>query len=275
MVSQKRREMNVPMKQRKMSATEEERAMAAAAVGQPEGRAAVEPFTAPDPQEMATINAIRADLIDERTKSAVQEERELAAGAEGDYEWEVVGSPMQSGTVRIDGPHEGYPAIQFLDTGQPVWEIGRDGATPGLYVFHYGPPDQGAFYITPEGQISFRGPIGFGGPAMGPGVGGTVTQLSSKATPVQIDKVCGSITTHAASLAANTAVAFAVNNNQVAAGDVIILNKQIGGATYGSYGFAVDNVTTGAFVITIRNLTAGALAEALSFNFAVIKAVAS
>ena len=43
----------------------------------------------------------------------------------------------------------------------------------------------------------------------------SVTQLTNKSTPVTIDRHCGTITTHNASLGANTSVEFTVNNNLV------------------------------------------------------------
>lgn len=105
------------------------------------------------------------------------------------------------------------------------------------------------------------------------GSGGVVTQLTSKSTNVTINKRCGQITTHNASLGAGGAVAFFVNNSTVAATDVITANLQ--SAAIANYDIRVGQPSAGFFVVVIINNTGGALAEALVINFAVIKAVAS
>lgn len=101
-------------------------------------------------------------------------------------------------------------------------------------------------------------------------LGGTVTQATSKATGVQIDRMCGQITMNAASLAATTSVSFTVTNSEVDADDLVVANIQ-SGATASSYSVAVDAVAAGSFRVHLRNLTAGALAEALVLNFGIIK----
>lgn len=99
---------------------------------------------------------------------------------------------------------------------------------------------------------------------------GTVTQITSKATTVIINKPCGQITTHAASLAATTSVGFTVTNDYIAAGDTVNLSLA-SGATASSYVYMADAIAAGSFIIHIRNVTAGALAEALVINFSIIK----
>jgi hypothetical protein len=54
----------------------------------------------------------------------------------------------------------------------------------------------------------------------------------------------------------------------------VVVNVKSGG-TPDSYGVTVDAIAAGSFRISLTNLSAGALAEALVFNFAVIKAVAT
>lgn len=106
------------------------------------------------------------------------------------------------------------------------------------------------------------------------GVGGTVTQATSKSTTVTLNKVCGTITTHGATLINNTAVSFQVTNSCVTATDVVHIQHESGG-TIGSYQIYANGMDAGHFHITIRNITGGNLAEALVLRFAVIKAVAS
>jgi hypothetical protein len=104
------------------------------------------------------------------------------------------------------------------------------------------------------------------------GAGGTVTQLTTKATAFTLDKMCGQITTAANSLSANTAVSATWTNNKIAATDVVIINHKSGG-TLGSYVFNVACLA-GTATLTIRNIEhTGSLSEALVLNFVVIKGV--
>jgi hypothetical protein len=114
---------------------------------------------------------------------------------------------------------------------------------------------------------------GSGGLGYGTGSGGTVTQATSKATAVTLNKTNGQIAMNNAALAANTSVRFAVTNSSVAASDVIIVNLQQGFSTPSSYRWQVESIVAGTFYISVTNTTAGSLSEGLVLNFAVIKAV--
>ena len=103
------------------------------------------------------------------------------------------------------------------------------------------------------------------------GEGGTVTQATSKATAVTLDKKCGQITMNAASLAADTTVTFTLTNSTIAATDLLVLNH-VSGGTAGAY-LLNAQAAAGSASINVRNVTAGALAEAIVIGFAVIKAV--
>ncbi len=110
-----------------------------------------------------------------------------------------------------------------------------------------------------------------GGVGYGTGAGGTVTQITSKATGVTLSKVCGQITTHAAALNAATIVSFVLTNTAIAAGDVLILNH-VSGGTLGAYTLNAS-CGAGSATIYLRNNTAGNLSEALVIGFVLIKAV--
>ena len=97
---------------------------------------------------------------------------------------------------------------------------------------------------------------------------GAVTQITSKATAVTLNKSAGKITLDAASLAATTNVTFTLNNSLISVNDVLILN--VYGGTSGSYNAWVSGLSAGAATITVRNITGGALAEAIAINFALI-----
>lgn len=103
------------------------------------------------------------------------------------------------------------------------------------------------------------------------GSGQSVTQLTDKTTGVTCNRVTGQITTASNSLGAGATALFAVSNNNVVAGDTVILNMSGGAASYTAYTVLVARVTTGFFLVAITNNTGGALAEALVLNFAVIK----
>ena len=103
------------------------------------------------------------------------------------------------------------------------------------------------------------------------GEGGTVTQATSKATAVTLNKKCGKITMNAASLAAATTVTFTLTNSTIAATDLLVLNH-VSGGTAGSY-LLNAQAAAGSASINVRNVTAGSLSEAIVIGFAVIKAV--
>ena len=102
------------------------------------------------------------------------------------------------------------------------------------------------------------------------GVGGTVTQATSKATGVTLNTPTGQITLNAASLAASTTALFTLTNSAIGANDTIICHRKSGG-TAGAYQVWVDSVAAGSCVIAVRNTTAGALAEAPLLQYSIIK----
>ena len=102
---------------------------------------------------------------------------------------------------------------------------------------------------------------------------GTVTQATSKSTAVTLNKSAGRISMNGASLAANTAVTFTLNNNLISSNDIVITNISgavTGSPTAGAYTTYVSSMTTGSAAITLRNLTGGALTEDVIINFALI-----
>jgi hypothetical protein len=112
-----------------------------------------------------------------------------------------------------------------------------------------------------------------GGIGYAPGAGGAVTQLTSKATAVTLDKLCGAITLNNAALAANTIVTFTLNNNQISADDEVRVWVKGGLASAGSYRVAAEGGSNNARTIVVENKTAGSLSEALVLGFMIHKAV--
>jgi len=120
--------------------------------------------------------------------------------------------------------------------------------------------------LTGNNVISSTGKLGYT-----TGAGGTVTQITSKATGATLSKSTGQITLDAAALAANTTVSFTLTNTVIEANDILVMNH-ISGGTAGSYLLNAQSAA-GSASINVRNITAGSLSEAIVVAFAVIKAV--
>lgn len=104
------------------------------------------------------------------------------------------------------------------------------------------------------------------------GAGGTVTQATSKATGVTLNKVCGQITMNNATLNAATSVSFTLTNSAIAAADSVVVNIQ-SAATADSYIVMVTAVAAGSCRIQVYNFSGSNLGEALVLNFSVRKGV--
>ena len=100
---------------------------------------------------------------------------------------------------------------------------------------------------------------------------GVVTQATSKATAVTLNKSAGRITMNNAALAGNTAVSFTLNNSYISNNDILVLTISGGSladaTTYTAY---VSSLSAGSAVITLRNFTATSQSEAVVVNFALI-----
>ena len=113
-----------------------------------------------------------------------------------------------------------------------------------------------------------------GGKAIGYVSGGAVTQATNKSTAVTLKQQGGQITMNNAALADGAEVTFQVNNDKVAATDVIVVNHGSAG-TAGAYWLVVSAVAAGSFKVTVGNLSGGSLSQAIVLNYAVIKSAAS
>jgi len=122
--------------------------------------------------------------------------------------------------------------------------------------------------IDASGNVLVTGPGGLG---YGTGSGGTVTQLTSKATLITLNKTNGRVTMNNAALGAGAAVSFQVNNNTIGATDNLIITPFFGAVNPGNYNIKLSYSTSGFFIVNVTNISGGSLSEALEFNFAVIK----
>jgi hypothetical protein len=107
------------------------------------------------------------------------------------------------------------------------------------------------------------------------GVGSTVIQATNRATGVTINAMCGAITTHNASLAAEASAVFTVTNSFVRINDVVLCSMRSGSVALNTQ-VEVTAVANGSFNITVvnNNVAAGtAETGAIVINFAILKAV--
>ena len=109
--------------------------------------------------------------------------------------------------------------------------------------------------------------VGTGSFGYGVGSGGTVTQATSKATGVTLNKPSGCIITASDSLAPGAFATFALNNNKFAITDCLVVNT-VGNASYRT---EVAFINPGVAGIRVTNISGTTLAEALLINFTIIK----
>lgn len=102
----------------------------------------------------------------------------------------------------------------------------------------------------------------------GVGEGGSVTQATSKATAVTLNKRSGKITLNNAALGSNTTVGFKLNNSFITVNSLVLVTFADGnGSNYNVWAYAY---AAGAVNIAVRNISAGSLSDALVLTFAVI-----
>lgn len=154
------------------------------------------------------------------------------------------------------------------------------GATGSAYDFGLYGASGAAILRNPTGTVDlqYSGAMlgtGTGGLGYGTGAGGTVTQASSKATAVTLNKICGRITMHNTSLPSTGIINFALNNNLIGAGDnprVWIVNSISGPERYQTW---IGAVSAGVCTINIRNVHSTSLTDAVVIGFEIGKAVTS
>ncbi len=157
-------------------------------------------------------------------------------------------------------------------SGQLISGLSSDGKptdVPTGFTF-FETDTKNAFRFNGSAWVGGLVSMGGAGIGYGVGAGGTVTQLTNKATGVTLHKLSGTITTHGAALAAAAIVSFTVTNNQMTATDVVAMQHTSGG-TIGAYTVMPNTSAAGSFVVTLRNNTAGSLSQALVLRFVIIR----
>jgi hypothetical protein len=124
------------------------------------------------------------------------------------------------------------------------------------------------FQGSGSGSVVVVSPVGLG---YGTGAGGTVTQATSRATSVTINKPTGAITMFTA-VGSPTINSFFVSNSLVAAKDNIVLNTQISGASNNYVVSAI--VQVGGFYVLYQT-TGGVASDTPIINFSIIKGATS
>ena len=124
--------------------------------------------------------------------------------------------------------------------------------------------------IDSSGNVLVTNPAGLG---YGTGSGGTVTQATSKATTVTLNKPTGQITMNNAALGAGLSVSFSFFSSLITATDTVIVNGV--GALSNNYRIEFLYLVAGGGVIRVTNISAGSLSDALQINFAIIKGATS
>lgn len=109
----------------------------------------------------------------------------------------------------------------------------------------------------------------------GPGAGGTVTQATSKSTPVTLNKPTGLITMNNAALAAGATVAFTLYNSELGLYDCFSVGVSGGSSNPDSYLVRWRMGGGGAVVVSVTNTSGASLSEAILLNFAIIKGATS
>lgn len=154
--------------------------------------------------------------------------------------------------------------------------IALDGITAGTAAASKAVILDASKNITGLGSVLSTAPTG-GGIGYATGAGGAVTQATNRTTGVTLSKLCGTITTHNASLAAEASADFVVTNTTVAATDVVNVSIQSGSNGGGTI-VSVSATAAGSFTIRVHNgnVAAGtAETGAILINFVVLKGVAA
>lgn len=170
----------------------------------------------------------------------------------------------------VAGVHAG---IGWQDNGATKWYITKNTSNQ-LEFYDFAGSKPHLLFTTGTvltGRALFYQPFGY---QTGAGVGGTVTQATSKSTGVTLNAATGAITLHNESLTTGQSRTFTMTNSTIAATDTVSLSIK-SGATANTYHVDVRAVTAGACDIQIHNYSAGTVAEAVVINFNVIKGAAT
>ena len=101
----------------------------------------------------------------------------------------------------------------------------------------------------------------------GAGAGGTVTQATSKATAVTLNKPSGKITMHNATMSPGASIEFSLNNLFVSVDTIVVVNCD----SWPNYIANCQRTADGGCLLRVTNYSGSSLSEAVAINFAIIK----
>ena len=164
-----------------------------------------------------------------------------------------------------------------FDQNHPFWgfdwdNIGRTEQQAIRQYTGYTVPLSGTIQTLLQAKNYVDNQIAAKKPEFPSGLGASVTQLTSKSTPVTINTIYGLITTHAAALAAGAEVTFTVNNSLLGANEFVHVGIK-GGGTIGAYDAVRSSSQAGSFTITLSNKTTGSLSQAIIIDFYIVKII--
>lgn len=232
-----------------------------------------------------TIPAVTGSFVTADASGIASIDGRLGIGVTPNAGWGSAISAMQVGTLAsfYQGPGGGTNhGNNLYNDGITTRYITTAGAsiigssTAGITLNVYSSGTAGTIPITTAtllnldnvGNVTLNTPGG--GLGYGTGAGGTVTQATSKATAVTLNKPTGRITMNGAALAAGGVVIFAVNNTLMTVNDCVVLTLgNIGGGL--SYNCWCSYSSTSLFYVALQNITGGSLSEAVVVKFAIIK----
>ena len=199
--------------------------------------------------QFVTNNVVRASL---------DTSGNLGLGVTPSYKFDVASSSDAIAGNFRGRSADGISVLRFADNANT--ETARiDVRTTGLRLTAAG-----------TNPVTVNSPGGLG---YGTGAGGTVTQLTSKSTPVTLNTPTGRVTTFNDSLAAGAQIGFSINNSLVALTDTVVLTFAGTLASVNANYSVRCAVGTGTIFVTLKNESAGALLESVPINFAIIKGV--
>jgi len=139
-------------------------------------------------------------------------------------------------------------------------------AVPNRFSVDVGPVERELLDFNYQFSIDYTTAV-IGYPA-GIGHGGSVTQITSKATAVTLNTQSGRVIMINAALGAGASINFTLSNTFIQQNSVLCLNP----LNFNGYRVEVETVAANAASIRVTNVTAGILSDALQILFAVFNA---
>ncbi len=202
--------------------------------------------------------------------------------ARGDIDW-VVQSAARPTVTRLNSRNASDTVLGYLQFNQATqnWVISYDGTSTGFVwnaTSFYGDADNTyslglasrRWSTVHAVNVLAAGNFGY---ATGQGIGGTVTQLTSKTTAVDIgDDRTGDITTNNSALGAGASADFEVTGTAISTLTIPVVAVKSASTNYTAQ---VVSFSAGRFRVRLTNISAGSRSEAVPITFALINSANS